>query len=157
MRAIAARCRLGAAMLDAGDASGARRELGLAADSCDADLPEGHPLLPLVLGNLAKVLVAEGEFVAAEGLYRTATDVPTSATSAPCVLPSLSAFADLLDRLETNGKPRQAEASLVRKRAAQLHEDYPEVLGAGRSWLGLEPWYVATYDVDYLTACSTPE
>ena len=58
----------------------------------------------------------------------------------------------LLERLETNNRPRLAEAEQMRARAAELHAQHAEALPEGRAWLGLEPWYGA-YEVDWMRAC----
>ena len=59
---------------------------------------------------------------------------------------------------------RHAEAELLRGRAAQLQADFPEALAlsgsnggaleeqAGEAWFGLEPWYAADCDFDWLAA-----
>ena len=132
-------------------------------------MPPSHPLLPHALGHLALALTAEGEFVTAEGLYRSATDTLTGAggdagahampaSHVPLLLPTLEAFASLLERLETNGKPRLAEAAQVRERARMLRVSYASALPTctDAGWLGLEPWYAASCDVDWLGACVAP-
>ena len=168
MRVVAAHCRIGRSLLRVGDKAAARRHLAAAVDECDGGLPSGHPLLPHTLAALAEAVAAEGEFVAAEGLYRSAIETTTaaagSAADAALRVPSLRSFARLLDQLETNGRTRHAEAELLRGRAAQLQADFPEALAlsgsnggaleeqAGEAWFGLEPWYAADCDFDWLAA-----
>jgi len=81
------------------------------------------------------------------------------AIEAPYVLPSLLAFAELLGRIETNGRPRVAEAEQMRAHAATLRALYPQVLAPRLShddeWLGLEPWYASACGADWLAACFT--
>ena len=63
---------------------------------------------------------------------------------------------ELLSQLETNGRPRTAEAELLRSRAADLRATHAEAFpaaGAPRPWLGLEPWFVAACEVDWLDEC----
>ena len=79
------------------------------------------------------------------------------------MLPSLDEFANLLERLETNGKPRLAEAHQMRERAAVLRSLHTEMLpdeaaasssgGQRNAWLGAEPWYLATFEIDWLGSC----
>lgn len=170
MREVVARCRIGASMRDGGDVPGARAHLTAALDACEARLPLSHPLMGHALGHLAAALAADGEFVTAEGLYRTAIDsLPPVATAglgasaqvvplaqAQLALSTLSDFATLLDRLETNGRPRAAEAEQLRARASALRAEYPELLQEGRRWQGLEPWYAAASEVDWMGACLAP-
>ena len=107
--------------------------------------------------------------MSAEGLYRSAIsslDVqgnePLPASHLPLLLPSLEAFARLLERLETNGKPRTAEAEQMRARAAEIwaecsHALPPEQVSRGTGWLGLEPWHAAAGEVDWLGSCLADE
>ena len=172
LREIAAALRLGGSSLRSGDVAAARARFTAAADHCEAHLPYDHPLLPYSLGMLAEAVTAEGEFVAAEGLFRTATDslLPANAdvamlppSSVPMLLPTLEAFATLLEQIETNGKPRSAEAEQMRQRAQMVRKAHadalpPVGLELGPAcpyveWLGLEPWYAAGHEVDWLGAC----
>jgi hypothetical protein len=165
--------RLGAALLAVRDVPGARAELAAAVDCCEERLPAGHPLLPYAVGRLAAAVAADGEFMTAEGLYRSSIgslDRPDALSDAlpalhvPLLLPSLRAFADLLERLETNGKARTAEAEQMRARASAVVVAHSEALpqeaimqtNAGQAdtpWLGLEPWYAASSEVDWLGTC----
>ena len=125
-------------------------------------MPTDQALLSATLGELAAAVAAEGEFVAAEGLYRSAVDVVTSgrsttASDAALLLAPAHAFAELLSRLETNGKPRTSEAERLRAQADALHDAHPEALPAGREWRGLEPWYSASFEVDWIGECAGDE
>ena len=188
MREIGARVRLGTALIADREVPNARKELAAAVDCCEAKLPASHPLLPYAVGQLAAAVAAEGEFMTAEGLYRSSIgslDPQGNALPAahvPLLLPSLHAFADLLERLETNGKPRTAEAEQMRARADAVRAAHAEALpsadviqrsmvgrrggggagagaggGAATPWLGLEPWYAASSEVDWLGACLAAE
>mmetsp|Transcript_6567 Transcript_6567/g.17011 ORF Transcript_6567/g.17011 Transcript_6567/m.17011 type:complete len:403 (-) Transcript_6567:304-1512(-) len=154
-RQIATLWRLGRVQLATGSVSDARSTLASAVDLCDEHAPW---LLPTALGDLAKVLTADGEFVAAEGLLRSAVDgvmrgQATTPVEAAYLMPALQGYADLLRRLETNGKPRLAEAANVSGVIAALLEAHPEVLQAGREWRGLESWYSQSCEVDWLEEC----
>ena len=168
MREVAARVRLGSSLLTSGDVKGSRAHLAGAVERCELSLPGEHPLLPYSLGQLAAAIAADGEFVAAEGLYRSAIGAleaagggilvgggPSAVPPArvPLLLPALHSFAGLLERLDTNGKPRTAEAEQMRGKAAELRAAHAEALPADREWLGLEPWYAAATEVDWLGAC----
>ena len=162
LREVAARCRVGRSLLTPGaalDAPLARIHLVRALDVCESELPREVGLLASILGELAALFASQGEFVAAEGLYRSALDPlmsgrPTSAAEAAQLLAPAHAFAELLGRLEFNGKPRVSEADRLRALAAALHAVHPEALPAGREWLGLEPWYASTCEVDWLGECA---
>ena len=162
LREVAARCRVGRSLLTPGaalDAPLARTHLVRALDVCESELPSEAGLLASTLGELAALFASQGEFVAAEGLYRSALDPlmsgrPTSAAEAAQLLAPAHAFAELLGRLEFNGKPRVSEADRLRALAAALHAVHPEALPAGREWLGLEPWYASTCEVDWLGECA---
>ena len=177
MREIAARHRLGAVLRERGDIAASRAHLTEAADLCELltdggedGVPASNPLLSYTLGELAASVAADGEFVAAEGLYRAAIDgiggggvavtgIPP--LHAPYLFPSLITFAELLERLETNGKPRVAEATQMRQRAADIrsaHADMVPAEGAALplargAWPGVQPWYVASLEMDWLGAC----
>ena len=139
LREVALKLRLGASWLRSGDAAASRDACTAAADLCEERLPPLHPLLPHTLGHLALALTAEGEFVTAEGLYRSATDTLSGAggdaavpvSHVPLLLPTLEAFATLLQSLETNGKPRCAEADQMRERARVLRVSYASALPKG--------------------------
>jgi hypothetical protein len=162
LREVAARCRVGRSLLTPGaalDAPLARTHLVRALDVCESELPREAGLLASTLGELAALFASQGEFVAAEGLYRSALDPltsgrPTSAAEAAQLLTPAHAFAELLGRLEFNGKPRVSEADRLRALAATLHAVHPEALPAGREWRGLEPWYASTCEVDWLGECA---
>ena len=177
MREVAARCRIGASFARTGEPTEARTHLTAAIDTCEERLPAGHPLLPSCVSALADVMAANGEFISAEGLHRSAIDTLTAGSSpadrglvagaapssplpespashAVLLVPALLQFANLLERLETNGKPRTAEAQQLRATAMSVREQHPHLLmPEGRVWLGLEPWYTAMCHVDYLEAC----
>lgn len=169
MREVAARLRLGSSLLATREVSAAREQLTRALTCCETHLEPEHPLLPFAVGQLAAAVAAEGEFMSAEGLYRSAIsslDVqgnePLPASHLPLLLPSLEAFARLLERLETNGKPRTAEAEQMRARAAEIwaecsHALPPEQVSRGTGWLGLEPWHAAAGEVDWLGSCLADE
>jgi len=177
LRQVAARGRLGRALLAGGEPSRARAELTLAVSACEASLPEGHPLLYSSLGCLAASIAAGGEPIEAEGLYRSAIDAlqpppptpdapaaPVAACRAPHLLACLDGFASLLDELVWNGKPRAAEAEAARGRADALRAEIAlalhgtsdaaalRTLRGGGLWLGGEPWYRAGCGVDWLAA-----
>lgn len=168
LRDVSARLRLSASWLRAGDVAPARGECTAAADLIEARLSPAHPLLPYALGFLAEAVTAEHEFVAAEGLYRSATDslLPNgdvgamTPVSVALTLPTLHGFARLLERLETNDKPRVADAEQMRQRARAVVARHAEALPTSTSaagddaWLGIEPWYAAGCEVDWLGACA---
>ena len=158
MLEVAARCRLGRSLLSQGHAADARATLGAAVDLCDAQLPAEDALLANVLGELAMAVADEGDFVAAEGLYRSATSsaLSTRAMTAPeaaLLLPALWNYAALLRRLETNGRPRVSEAESLESGAAALQERHMEASALGGTWLGLDPWYTYTSSVDWIDEC----
>ena len=101
------------------------------------------------------------------------------AAEAALLAPSLESFALLVGAMEWNGQPRSTEAAQLRKEAEKLRASYPQLHGArlGAShaayayadlgspatmslvaphaqWCGLEPWYAASLQPNWLAACA---
>lgn len=178
LRVVAARDRLGRAALGAGDAAAAREHFAAALELCEGaslaaatvDGGGAHPMLYCSLGRLASALTALGDITAAEGLYHNAVDRLAGGAagrelggpappppSVPLLVPTLYGFADLLEQLVWNGKPRSDEAAALRARAAELRAGLARA-GVRRAeqadgWLGLEPWYAAACEPDWLDEC----
>ena len=171
-RAVAARCRLGAALLASGDAEAARVHLKAAVSAAEALDGRAKPYLGRSLALLAGTFAATGEPLAAEGLFRSSVDAlaesgggggAPSAAHAQLLLPSLHEFADFVRLVEWNGVARTADADRLVAQADDLRSLYSEVLpppdaprGAnGRPpWSGLELWYSLSLSPDWLRECA---
>jgi len=171
-RAVAARCRLGAALLASGDAEAARVHLKAAVSAAEALDGRAKPYLGRSLALLAGTFAATGEPLAAEGLFRSSVDAlaesgggggAPSAAHAQLLLPSLHEFADFVRLVEWNGVARTADADRLVAQADDLRSLYAEVLpppdaprGAGGRppWSGLELWYSLSLSPDWLRECA---
>ena len=176
MRAVSACVRLGRLRISGGEMESGEEELKAGIALCERFLPADHPLLAHTVAELGRAFAAKGEPVTAEALFRSATDAmlappdpsrpaasPRSVAHAQLLLPAAESFAQMLEALEWNGKLRTAEADRLREQARCVRAACPQQL-AGRPaahgvgvWLGLEPWYGATFDVDFLALCAAPD
>ena len=131
-------------------------------------------LLPLPSGADGTTIVVTVDAGAGGG----GTSPPRRAAlaEAAALASSLESFAETVGAIEWNAKPRTAEAAQLRAEAAELRRDYTPLLRAAplgataaayaaagpacaahAHWGGLEPWYAASLQPDWLGACADTE
>eukprot|EP00735_Rhodelphis_limneticus_P014912 TRINITY_DN9022_c0_g1::TRINITY_DN9022_c0_g1_i1::g.18231::m.18231 TRINITY_DN9022_c0_g1::TRINITY_DN9022_c0_g1_i1::g.18231 ORF type:complete len:376 (+),score=68.00,TPR_12/PF13424.1/0.066,TPR_12/PF13424.1/0.088,TPR_12/PF13424.1/0.00049,TPR_12/PF13424.1/1.3e-06,TPR_12/PF13424.1/4.6,TPR_19/PF14559.1/5.9e+03,TPR_19/PF14559.1/0.00085,TPR_19/PF14559.1/0.32,TPR_19/PF14559.1/0.89,TPR_19/PF14559.1/33,TPR_19/PF14559.1/4.9e+02,TPR_11/PF13414.1/0.00063,TPR_11/PF13414.1/12,TPR_11/PF13414.1/46,TPR_11/PF13414.1/ len=148
----AALMHMGRAQGVAGDMDAAEASLADALRLAKEKFGEDSERVAEPLLVLARLYHGRGDGVSAEGMFRAALSRLDRASAhlamkAPLQATVMECYADLLEHMQWNNKPRVREAQLFLDKASTLRSSFPHVnaLSKGYPRFPLDTWYYYTY------------